>query len=157
MDASLETSAFASAVRLWTSRLCELKRSEPARGSISFAEADWILHWSKTASVNPANKHSPNLFGRFATLCPSTVNDRTTRFNETDLSQCRVSVAPRHDGRLADRGLPDWGLADRHLAECSLLIDGLWVREVGSASGSHHGKRRTGYNHDFHHGTSPLG
>jgi hypothetical protein len=72
MDASLETSAFALAVRLWTSRLWEVKRSEPARTSISCAEADWISHWSKTASVNPASKHSPDLF----TLRPSTVDDK---------------------------------------------------------------------------------
>jgi hypothetical protein len=69
----------------------------------------------------------------------------------------RVLVGPRHDGRLADWGLPDWGLANRHLADWSLLIDGLWVREVGRASGGHHGKRCTRYNHNFHHGTSPLG
>jgi hypothetical protein len=74
------------------------------------------------------------------------------RFNET-LSQYRVLVGPRHDWRLADWGFPDWGLANRHLAELSLLIDGLWVREVGRASGRHHGKRCTRYNHDFHHGT----
>jgi hypothetical protein len=155
MGASLETSAFASAVRLWTSRLWEMKRSEPARVSISCAEADWILHWSKTASVNPASKHSPNLFGLFATLRPSTVDDKGQI--QRDLSQYRVLVGPRHDGRLADWGLPDWGLANRHLAELSLLIDGLSAREVGRASGSHHGKRCTRYNHDFHHGTSPLG
>jgi hypothetical protein len=76
MGASLETSAFALAVRLWTSRLWEVKRSEPARTSISCAEADWISHWSKTASVNPASKHSPDLFGLFATLRPSAVDDK---------------------------------------------------------------------------------
>jgi len=75
MGASLETSAFALAVRL-TSRLWEVKRSEPARASISCAEADWISHWSKTASVNPASKHSPDLFGLFATLRPSAVDDK---------------------------------------------------------------------------------
>jgi hypothetical protein len=69
----------------------------------------------------------------------------------------RVLIGPRRDGRLADWGLPDWGLANRHLADWSLLIDGLWAREVGRASGSHHGKRCTGYNHNFHHGTSPQG
>jgi hypothetical protein len=155
MAASLETSAFASAMRLWTSRLWEIKRSEPARVSISCAEADWILHWSKTASVNPASKHSANLFGLFATLRPSTVDDRGQI--QRDLSQYRVSVGPRRDGRLADWGLPDWGLANRHLAELSLLIDGLSAWKVGRASGSHHGKRRTRNNHNFHHDTSPLG
>jgi hypothetical protein len=155
MGASLETSAFASAVRLWTSRLWEMKRSEPARVSISCAEADWILHWSKTASANPASKHSPNFFGLLATLRPSTVDDKDQI--QRDLSQYRVLVGPRRDGRLADWGLPDWGLANRHLADLSLLIDGLWAREVGRASGSHHGKRCTRYNHNFRHGTSPLG
>jgi hypothetical protein len=53
-----------------------VKRSEPARVSISCAEADGILHGSKTASVNPASKHTPNLFGLFATLRPSTVDDK---------------------------------------------------------------------------------
>jgi len=76
MGASLETSAFALALRLWTSLLWEVKRSEPARTSISCAKADWISHWSKTASVNPASKHSPDLFGLFATLRPSTVDDK---------------------------------------------------------------------------------
>jgi hypothetical protein len=131
-----------------------MKRSEPARVSISWAEADWILHWSKKAkkaSANPASKHSPNFFGLFATLRPSTVDDKGQI--QRDLSQYRVLVAPRHNGRLADRGLPDWGLANRHLAEWSLLIDGLWAREVGSASGSHQGKRCTRYNYNFHHGT----
>jgi hypothetical protein len=155
MGVSLETSAFASAVRLWTSRLWEMKRSEPARVSISCAEADWISHWSKTASVNPASKHSPSLFGLFATLRPSTVDDKGQI--QQDLSRYRALVGPRHDGRLADWGLPDWGLANRHLAEWSLLIDGLWARKVGRASGSHHGKRCTRYNHNFHHGTSPFG
>jgi hypothetical protein len=155
MGVSLETSAFASAVRLWTSRLWEMKRSEPARVSISCAEADWILHWSKTASVNPASKHSANLFGLFVTLRPSTVDDRGQI--QRDLSQYRVSVGPRHDGPLPDWGLPDWGLANRHLADLSRLIDGLWSRKVGRASGSHYGKRCTSYNHNFHHGTSPLG
>jgi hypothetical protein len=113
------------------------------------------LHWSKTASVNPASKHSLNIFGLFATFRPSTIDDKGQI--QRDLSQYRVLVAPRHDGRFADWALPDWGLANRHLAELSLLIDGLWAREVGGASGSHHGKRRTRYNHNFHHGTSPLG
>src|ERR1700687_998613 len=156
MGASLETSAFASAVRLWTSRLWEMKRPEPARVSISCAEADWILHWSKKASVNPASKHSPNLFGLFATLRPSTVDDDKGQI-QRDLSQYRVLVGPRHDGRFADWGLADWGLANRHLAELSLLIDGLSAGEVGRASGSHHGKRCTRYNRSFYHGTSPLG
>jgi hypothetical protein len=132
-----------------------MKRSEPARVSISCAEADWILHWSKTASANPASKHSPNFFGLLATLRPSTVDDKDQI--QRDLSQYRVLVGPRRDGRLADWGLPDWGLANRHLADLSLLIDGLWAREVGRASGSHQGKRCTRYNHNFHHGTSPLG
>jgi hypothetical protein len=155
MGASLETSAFASAVRLWTSRLWETKRSEPARVSISCAEADWILHWSKTASVTPASKHSPNFFGLFVTLRPSTVDDKGQI--QRDLSQYRVLVGPRPEGRLADWGLPDWGLANRHLADLSLLIDRLWAREVGSASSSHHGKHCTRYNHNLHHGTSPQG
>ena len=98
-------SAFASAVRLRTSRVWEMKRSEPARVSISCAEADWILHWSKTASVNPATKHSPNPFGLFATLRPSTVDDKGQI--QRDLSQYRVLVGPRRDGRLADGGLPE--------------------------------------------------
>jgi hypothetical protein len=132
-----------------------MKRSEPARGSISSAEADWISHWSKTASVNPASKHSPNPFGLFATLRPSTVDDKGQI--QRDLNQCCVLVGPRRVGRLADWGLPDWGLANRHLADWSLLIDWLWAREVGRASGSHQGKRRTRYNHNFHHGTYPLG
>jgi hypothetical protein len=123
MGASLETSAFASAVRVWTS--CLWKRSEP-RVSISSAEAGWILHWSKTASMNPASKHGPNLFGLSATLRPSTVDDKGQI--QRNLSQYRVSVGPRHDGRLADWGLPDWGLANRHLADLSLLIDGLGAR-----------------------------
>src|SRR6202171_5231351 len=149
MGASLETSAFASAVRLWTS--CLWKRSEP-RVSISSAEAGWILHWSNTASVNPASKHGPDLFSLFVTLRPSTVDDKGQI--QRDLSQYRVLVGPRHDGRLAD-----WGLADRHLADWSLLIDGLSAREVGSARGSHHGsyhgKRCSSDNHNFRHGTSP--
>jgi hypothetical protein len=155
MGASLETSAFASAVRLWTSSRWEIKRSEPARVSISCAEADSILHWSKTASVNPASKHSPNLFGLFATLRLSTLDDKGQI--QQNPSQYRVLVGPRPDGRLADWGLPDWGLANRHLADLSLLIDGLRAREVGRASGSHHGKRCTRYNQNLHHGTSPLG
>src|SRR3981081_78986 len=155
MGASLETSAFASAVRLWTSCLWEMKRSEPARVSISCAEADWILHWSNTASMNPASKHSPNLFGLFATLRPSTVDDKGQI--QRDPSQYRVLVAPRHDGRLADWGLPDRGLANRHLAELSRLIDGLWVRKAGRASDRHQGKRCPRYNHNFRHGTSPKG
>jgi hypothetical protein len=138
-------------VRFWTSRFWEMKRSEPARVPISCAEADWILHWSKTASTNPASKHSPNLVGLFATLRPSTVDDKG-QINET-FSQYRVSVDPRPDGRLADWGLPDRGLANRHLADLSRLIDGLWVREVGGASGSHQGKRCTRYHHNFHHST----
>jgi hypothetical protein len=72
--ASLETDAFASDVRRWTSRRSEV-RSEPARVSIACAAADWIVHWSKTASVNPASKHSPDLVGLFATLRPSIVDD----------------------------------------------------------------------------------
>jgi hypothetical protein len=131
-----------------------MKRSEPARVSISRAEADWILHWSKTASVNPASKHSPDLFGLFATLRPSTVDDKGRI--QRDLSQYRVSVDPRPDGRLADWALPDRGLANRHLADLSRLIDGLWVRKVGSTSGRHQGKRCTRYNHNFHHGISPY-
>jgi hypothetical protein len=70
--ASPETSAFASAVRLWT--LCRWKRSEP-RASVSPAEAGWILHWSETVSNNPASKHGPNFF-LFVTLRPSTVDDK---------------------------------------------------------------------------------
>jgi hypothetical protein len=77
------------------------------------------------------------------------------RFNET-LSRYRVSVDSRAYGRLADWVLPDWGLADRHLADWSRLIDGLRVREVGSAGGGHQGKRCTRYNQNFHHGASPL-
>ena len=68
----------------------------------------------------------------------------------------RIS-GPRRVGRLADWGLPDGGLANRHLADWSLLIDGLSARDVGRASGSHHGKRCTRYNRNFHHGTSPPG
>jgi hypothetical protein len=94
--------------------------------SISSAEAGWILHWSKTASANPASKHGPDLFGLLATLRPSTVDDKGQI--QRNLSQYRVSVGPRHDGRLADWGLPDWGLANRHLADLSLLIDGLGAR-----------------------------
>jgi hypothetical protein len=77
-------------------------------------------------------------------------------FNET-FGQYRVSVDPRPDRRLADWGLPDWTLANRHLADLSRLIDGLWVREVGGASGSHQGKRCTRYHHYFHHDPSPSG
>jgi hypothetical protein len=76
---------------------------------------------------------------------------------QRDLNQYRVSIAPRYDGRLADGELPDWGLANRHLAELSLLIDRLSARKVGGASGSYHSKRCTRYNHNFHHGTSPSG
>jgi hypothetical protein len=43
---------------------------------VSFAEADWISHWSKTASVKPASKQNLDLFGLFATLRPSTVDDK---------------------------------------------------------------------------------
>src|SRR3982074_923006 len=99
MGVSLETSAFASAARLWTSRLWEMKRSEPARVSISCAEADWISHWSKTASVNPASKHSPSLFGLFATLRPSPVDDKG-QIQPDLLSPYRVSVGPPRDRRL---------------------------------------------------------
>jgi hypothetical protein len=160
MDASLETSAFAVAVtmRLWISCIWEIKRSEPARVSISRAEADWISHWSTTASVNPASRHSPDLFSLFATLRPSTVDDQgqiQRDLIQRDLYQYRVSVGSRHDGRLADRSLPDRGLANRHLADLSLLIDGLAARDVGGASGSHHGKRCTHYDHNFLHDTSP--
>jgi hypothetical protein len=105
--------------------------------------------------MNPASKHGPNLFGLSATLRPSTVDDKGQI--QRDLSQYRVLVGPRHDGRLADWGFPDWGLANRHLADWGLLIDGLRVREIGRASGGHHGKRCPRYNHNFHHGTSPLG
>jgi hypothetical protein len=64
----------------------------------------------------------------------------------------------RDHGPFADRALPDDGaLADRHLANRSLLIDRLWVRQIGSASGSDQGKRRTRCNHNFPHGRSPLG
>ena len=153
MGVSVETSALASAARLWTSRFWEMKRSEPARVSLSLAEADWISHGSKTASVNPASKHSPNVFGLFATLRPSTADDKGQI--QRDLKSI-PRIAPRRDGRLADWGLPDWSLSNRHLAELSLLIDGLRARDVGSASGSHHGKRCTRYNHNFHHGTFPL-
>jgi hypothetical protein len=143
-------------MKLLEMKLLEMKRSEPARVSISRAEADWMLHWSKTASVNPASKHSPDLFGLFATLCPSTADDKA-QIQRGPFSQYRGLVGPRRDGRLADWALPDWRLANRHLAELRLLIDGLWARNVGSGSGSHHGKCCTRYNHNFHHGTSPLG
>jgi hypothetical protein len=137
-----------------------MKRSEPARVSISCAETDWISHWSKTASVNPASKHSPNLFGLFSTLHPSTADDKGQI--QGDLNQYRLLVGPRlvgprPDGRFADWGLPDWGLANRHLAELSLLIHGLRVWKVGRASDRHQGKRCTRYNHNFRHGTSPKG
>ena len=71
----METSAFALAVRLWTSRFWDVERSEPARASVSCAEADWISQGSKTASVNPASKHSADRFGLFATLRPLTIDD----------------------------------------------------------------------------------
>jgi hypothetical protein len=66
-------------------------------------------------------------------------------------------LVARHDrpGRLADWGLPDGGLANRHLAYGSLLIDGLSAWNVGSAGGSHHGKRCTRYNRNLDHGSSP--
>lgn len=72
-DASLKTSAFAAAMRLLTSRLWEMKRSEPARAPISYAESnlcaegssraevDWMLHGSRKASVNPASNDNPVL------------------------------------------------------------------------------------------------
>jgi hypothetical protein len=147
LDSSLEASAFASAVRF------ELARSEPARVSISFAEADVISHWSKAASASPANKHSPNLFGLSATLRLSTVKDEG-RIRPT-LSRYGVSV-PRDDGRLADRGLPDGALADRHLADGSLLINRLCVREVCGGGGGYQRKRRARYDHKFHQGNSPF-
>jgi hypothetical protein len=119
--------------------------------SASLAEAGWISHWSKTASASPASKQSPDLFGLFATLRPSIVDAK--------VSSARPRLKPlsvsRYDGCLADRGLPDGGLADRHFADWSLLIDGLSAREVGSACGSHHGKHCTHYNHNFHHGIPP--
>jgi hypothetical protein len=102
--------------------------------------------------VNPASKQSPDLFGLFATLHPSIVDDKV-QFSES-LSRNRLLVS-RHDGCLADWGLPDGGLANRHFAEWSLLIDGLSAREVGSASGSHHGKHCARYNHNFHQGIPP--
>src|SRR5260370_16738495 len=70
------------------------------------------------------------------------------------MSRSRLLVS-RHDGCLADWGLPDRGLANRHFADWSLLIDRLSAREVGSASGSHHGKHCAHNNHNFHHGIPP--
>jgi hypothetical protein len=66
------------------------------------------------------------------------------------------SIVRRH-GRLADRMLPNWVLANRHLADWSRLIDGLRVWEVGSGSDCHKGERCTRCNQKFHHGASPLG
>jgi hypothetical protein len=78
------------------------------------------------------------------------------RFNQS-LSRYRVSVDPRAYRRLADGVLPNWVLADRHLADWSRLIDGLRVREVGSASGGYQGKRCNRCNQNFRHGASPVG
>ena len=44
-----------------------LSHPETAPVSVSFARAGWSPPWSKTASVNPASKQSPDLFDRFAT------------------------------------------------------------------------------------------
>jgi hypothetical protein len=64
----------------------------------------------------------------------------------------------RGHGRFADWALPDDGaLADRHLANRSLLIDRLRVRQIGSASGGDQGQRCTRCNHNFPHDRSPLG
>jgi hypothetical protein len=57
--------------------------------------------------------------------------------------------------RLADWCLPDGALANRHFSDWSFLIDGLFAREVGSASGSHDGKHCARCNHKFRHGISP--
>jgi hypothetical protein len=57
--ASLETSAFASALRL----------------SISNPDAGRIAHWSRTASVTAPNAPSLNLSGLFATPTPSAFDD----------------------------------------------------------------------------------
>jgi hypothetical protein len=86
---------------------------------------------------------------RFA-LQPTTTK---VSFNEN----CRVSVSPRYHRLLADRALPDGGLANRHLADHRFcLIDGLRVREVGGASDSYEGKRCARYDQSFHHGIFPL-
>jgi hypothetical protein len=73
---------------------------------------------------------------------------------------CRVSVSPRYDRLLADRALPDGGLANRHFADhrCRLcLVDGLRMRKVGGASDGYEGKRCARYDQSFHHGIFPLG
>ena len=144
---------------MWTSSRWEIKRSEPARVSISCAEADSILHWSKTASADAASKHSRDVFGLFTTLRPSIVDERDPI--RPDLKSCCVLVDPPAYGPLAHWELSNWGLANRHLANLSRLIDGLWVREIGSAHGRHayrrhHGKRCTRYDRDLHHGHFPL-
>jgi hypothetical protein len=103
------------------------------------------LHWSKTTS--PASKHSPDRFDRFAMLHSSIVDD------EGQIERRPASVPRVGPRSLADGGLPNWGLANRHLADLSLLIDGLRAWDIGGASGSHDGKRRTHYNYNSHHGT----
>ena len=74
--ASLETNAFASTTRFWKSRISEAKRSETAPALVSFAEAERISHWSKTASAKPASNQNPDLFGLSVTFRPSTVDDK---------------------------------------------------------------------------------
>jgi hypothetical protein len=89
MGASRETNAFASEVRWWTSGVSEVRRAESAPVLISRAAADWIVHWSKTASVTPASKHNPGLFGLFPKFRPSTVEDKG------QISETSLNTAPR--------------------------------------------------------------
>lgn len=54
----------------------------------------------------------------------------------------------RHWG-FAHGGLPNRGLANWHLADVRLFVDGLRVWQVGSRNGIHHGKRCTCYEQIF--------
>jgi hypothetical protein len=136
----------------------EIKRFESPRAAQKLTAAQnsfGCCTKTRRASVNPPNKSGPNFFSLFATLRPSTSNDKG-QINET----YRVSVSPRYHRILADRALPDGGLANRHLADHRSrlrLIDGLRVRKVGRASDGHEGKRCARYDQSFHHGLFPLG
>ena len=106
IGASPDTSAFALAARLSTSRIGEMQTFQRPRVSISCAEADGILHWSKAASVSPASKHGPNLFGRFATLRPSTVDDKGQVQRDLESIPCASSATRRAPCR---SGSSRWG------------------------------------------------